>query len=170
MRQFNRGVVVTLISAGLMTFAVSELAFAQSSEEPPWHIMQSGPMLGRMEGDCPMMGAKMYGEDVPSYSEGRIAFLRTELSIKDSQKNVWEAYAEALRGNFQSLHDMHQAMKSTTSKMTPVERLDAHLKVVQERVKALAAVEGPLAALYEALTVDQRKKADRLLTQMGCMM
>ena len=40
----------------------------------------------------------------------------------------------------------------------------------QGRVKALEAVKGPLSALYEALNADQRKKADRILTPMGCMM
>ena len=158
--------------AGSMTASVSDIAFAQSSEEPhapPWHMMQGGPILGTMGGDCPTMGAIMYGEDVSSYGEGRIAFLKTELAIKDSQKVAWESYAEALRGNFQSLHEMQQTMKVGT-KTTPVDRLDVHLKAVQGRVKALEAVKGPLAALYEALTADQRKKADRILTPMGCMM
>ena len=117
---------------------ISSSAFAQSSEEshaPPWHVMQSGPMLGTMGGDCPTMGAIMYGEDVPSYSEGRIAFLKTELSIKDSQKALWDDYAQTLRGNFQSLHDMQKIMKSAPSNMTPVERLETHLQGVQGRVK-----------------------------------
>lgn len=173
MRKIARFISVIVFSAGSAVATVSGSALAQSSEEPhtpPWHVMQSGPMLGTMGGDCPTMGAIMYGEDVPSYSEGRIAFLRTELTIKESQKSVWDAYAEALRGNFQSLHEMRQAMKPNTSAMTPVERLDAHLKAVQGRVKALETVKGPLAALYESLTVDQRKKADRLITQMGCLM
>jgi len=112
----------------------------------------------------------MYGEDVTSYSEGRIAFLKTELAIKDTQKAAWESYAEALRGNFESLHEMQQTMKAGASKTTPLDRLDTHLKAVQGRLKELEAVKGPLAALYDVLTADQRKKADRILTHMGCMM
>ena len=173
MSNLKRFASTIVLLAGSMTAVVSDIAFAQSSEEPhapPWHVMQSGPMLGTMGGDCPTMGAIMYGEDVPSYSEGRIAFLKTELAIKDSQKAAWESYSESLRGNFQSLHEMQQTMKAGASKTTPVDRLDAHLKAVQGRVKALEAVKGPLAALYEALTADQRKKADRILAPMGCMM
>lgn len=173
MKNVKSCVAIVVLLAGSMTAMVSETAFAQSRDEPhtpPWHVMQSGPMLGTMGGDCPTMGAIMYGEDVSSYSEGRIAFLKTELTIKDSQKVLWDSYAETLRGNFQSLHEMQQTMKAGASKTTPVDRLDAHLKAVQGRVKALEAVKVPLAALYEALTADQRKKADRLLTQMGCMM
>lgn len=173
MINLSRFASTIVLLAASMTTVRSDIAFAQSSEEPhtpPWHMMQGGPILGTMGGDCPTMGAIMYGEDVPSYSEGRIAFLKTELTIRESQKAAWESYAEALRGNFQSLHEMQKTMKSGAPKTTPVDRLEAHLNAVHGRVKALEAVKVPLSALYEALTADQRKKADRILTPMGCMM
>lgn len=145
-------------------------ALAQSSADPPWHMMQGGPVLGTMGGNCPTMGTIMYGEDVPPYSEGRLAFLRTELAITDAQNTQWDAYASALRINFQSMHDMRRTMKTPVSDMTPVERLDAHLTAMRGRLKALEEVKPSLAALYTALSADQKKKADQLLTQMGCMM
>lgn len=143
---------------------------AASAADPPWHMMQGGPALGGMCGNCPTMGTVMYGEDVPSYSEGRLAFLKTELVITDTQESLWDAYAGALRSNFESMHDMRRTMKTRMSDMTSVERLDAHLTAMRGRVKALENVKSPLAALYAALSADQKKKADQLLTQMGCMM
>ena len=145
-------------------------AAAAGAGDPPWHMMQSGPVLGMMGGNCPTMGAVMYGEDVPSYSEGRLAFLKTELAITDAQKALWGDYANALRANFQSMHDMRRTMKTSMSDMTPVERLDTHLTAMRGRLKALEEVKPSLAALYAALSADQKKKADELLTQMGCMM
>jgi hypothetical protein len=123
-----------------------------------------------MGGNCPTMGAIMHGEDVPSYSEGRLAFLKTELAITDTQESLWGAYAGALRSNFESMHEMRRTMKTRMSDMTPVQRLDAHLTAMRGRLTALEDVKPPLTALYAALSADQRKKADQLLTEMGCMM
>jgi hypothetical protein len=143
---------------------------ATGAADPPWHMMQGGPALGAMGGNCPTMGAIMHGEDAPSYSDGRLAFLKTELAITDAQNALWDAYASALRANFQSMHDMRRTMKTSMSDMTPVQRLDAHLVAMRGRLNALEEVKPSLAALYAALSADQRTKADQLLTQMGCMM
>lgn len=142
-----------------------------ATPDPQWHMMRGvGPMSGLMGGDCPMTGGMMRGGDMPSFTEGRIAFLKAELAITDAQKDLWDAYAGALRANFQSMHDMRQTMKGRTSDMTPVERLEMHLTAMEARVKALQIIKPPLAALYAALAPDQKKRADELLISMGCMM
>jgi hypothetical protein len=142
-----------------------------ATPDSQWHMMRGvGPMSGLMSGDCPMTGGMMQGEDMPSFAEGRIAFLKAELAISDTQKGVWDTYADALRANFQGMHEMRQTMKGRTSAMTPVERLEMHLTAVEARVKALQVIKPPLAALYAALAPDQKKRADELLTSMGCMM
>ena len=41
---------------------------------------------------------------------------------------------------------------------------------MEGRLQALKDIKPALAALYEALSDDQKKKADQLLTSMGCMM
>ena len=144
---------------------------AQSAADTQWHMMRGGgPMLGMMAANCPMMGGMMEGADIPSFGEGRIAFLKAELAITHAQKDLWDAYAGALRTNFQSMHDMRRTMKTRMSDMTPVERLEAHLAAMDGRVKALKEVEPSLTALYAALSADQKKTADQLLTHMGCMM
>jgi len=40
---------------------------------------------------------------------------------------------------------------------------------MESRIAALKEVKPALANLYEALSSDQKKKADELLTGMGCM-
>jgi hypothetical protein len=142
-----------------------------AAPDAQWHMMRGiGPMSGLMNGNCPMMGGMMRGEDMPSFAEGRIAFLKAELAITEAQKDLWDAYAGALRANLQSMHDMRTSMKTPMSDMTPVERLEMHLTAMGGRVKALQAVKPALAALYTALAPDQKKRADELLTSMGCMM
>lgn len=142
--------------------------FAQSAESQ-WHMMRgAGPMLGSMAGGCSSMTAIMQSEDIPLFGEGRIAFLKAELAITDAQKEPWDAYAAALRANFQSMQDMRNAMRTTP--MTPVERLHAHLTALDARINALQALKPSLDALYNALSAEQKKIADELLTPVGCMM
>ena len=128
-----------------------------------------GGMMGMMGGGCPMMGAMMGDGETPSYSAGRIAFLKAELAITDSQQKVWDGYAEALKHNLQGMQDMHKTMMTAMMGKTPVEKLDAHVTAMESRLSALKEIKPALAALYEALSPAQRKKADGLLTGMGCM-
>ena len=124
---------------------------------------------GMMGGDCPMMGMMMGGTE-GTFAEGRIAFLKAELGITDSQKTVFDAYAAALKDNLESMRGMRQAMMGAMSGKTPVERLDAHLGMMENRLAALKEVKPKLEALYAALSDDQKKKANAVLTGMGCMM
>jgi hypothetical protein len=75
-----------------------------------------------------------------------------------------------IKANLQSMQDMMQTMRAIFDAKTPVERLDAHLAAMEAQLKALTDVKPFLAKLYEALSADQKKKADDLLTAMGCMM
>ncbi len=144
---------------------------AQSAADSQWHMMRGvGPMLGMMAANCPTMSGMLQGEDVPSFGEGRIAFLKAELAITEAQKDLWAAYAGALRANFQSMRDMPGTMKARMSDITPVERLEARLTAMEARVKALKEVKPSLVALYAALSPDQKTMADQLLSEIGCMM
>ena len=117
-----------------------------------------------------MMGM-MGGEgNMPSFVEGRTAFIKAELAITDAQKSVWEAYSAALRKNLESMQGMRKTMMGTMQAASPVERLDRHITAMEARLQSLKEVKPALADLYAALSDDQKKKADGLLTGMGCMM
>ena len=55
--------------------------------------------------------------------EGRIAFLRAELKITESQASAWNAFADALRTNSQKLGQVRASMTpqpgSANSKLRP---------------------------------------------------
>lgn len=137
------------------------------------HGGRMGPGMGMAAG-CPMpgmmMGMMMDEPVAPSFTEGRIAFLKAELAITDAQKSVWDAYAEALKKNLQGMQGMRQTMKTMWQAKSPVERLDAQITAMEERLKVLKEVKPTLAALHTALNEEQKKKAEALLTGMGCMM
>ncbi len=124
---------------------------------------------GMMGGGCGMMGTRSDGR-AETFVNGRIAFLKAELGITDAQKAAWDTYADALKRNLQSMQGMWQTMQAVFEAKTPVERLDARVTAMESRLAALKEVKPALAGLYAALSDDQKKKADELLTGMGCMM
>ena len=65
---------------------------------------------------------------------------------------------------------MQQAMKAVFEAKTPADRLDAQIAAMDSRLTALKDIKPALAKLYDALSADQKKKADELLTGMGCIM
>jgi hypothetical protein len=150
--------------AGLLAISGTG-AFAQGQMPGP---MPGRGMMGmmRMMTECQMM----MGGEMASHAEGRIAFLKAELAITDAQKAVWDAYAEALTKNLQGMQVTRATMMKTMEAKSPVERLDSHIAAMEGRVAALKEVKPALGALYTALSAEQKKKADELLTGMGCMM
>lgn len=132
--------------------------------------MMQGGMMQMMAGNCPMMGNMTGGGDMPAYTDGRIAFLKAELAITDAQKAAWDTYAASLKKNLMSMHDMRQKMMTAMSASNPAERLEARLAAMESRVASLKEVKPALTQLYGVLTDEQKKKADQILTGMGCMM
>jgi hypothetical protein len=122
-----------------------------------------------MMGGCGMMGATADGQ-TSTFAAGRTAFIKAELGITDAQKSAWDAYAEKLKTNLQSMQGMWQTMKAVFEAKTPADRLDAQIAAMDSRLTALKDIKPALAKLYDELSADQKKKADELLTGMGCMM
>lgn len=134
--------------------------------------MMGRGMMERMMGGGPsemMAGCQMAGGGAV-HADGRIAFLRAELNITDAQKTVWDAYAAQIKKNLQSMQDMQKSMTTMMDAKTPLERIDARIAVMDKRAQALKEIKPALAALYAALSAEQKSKADQILTGMGCMM
>ena len=124
---------------------------------------------GMMRMGCPMIAYGDNGETT-TFIEGRIAFLKAELKITDTQQEVWEGYTKALKSNLETMQSMHQLMQTAFDAKTPVERLDTQLSAMETRLNALKEMKPAVEKLYSALDETQREKADEVLTVMGCIM
>lgn len=122
-----------------------------------------GPMGMGMMGHGKMRNTK-------ALTEGRLAYIKTELEITEAQKNAWEDYANAIRTRSRTLQDLRPKLKHGLQSGTSVERIEARIKFMEARLEALKAVKAPLEALYTALNDTQKKKADTLLGKDHCMM
>ena len=135
-------------------------------------MMQRGMERGRMGMGQGMAGpGMMNGSMMPmmmgagaSHTEGRLAFIKTELKITDAQGPQWNAFADAVRTNAAAMTDMHRSMAS--QKMpgsTLPERLAMEDKVLSAHFSAFKKVHESLTKLYDVLSPEQRKAADGIV-------
>jgi LTXXQ motif family protein len=104
--------------------------------------------------------------------EGRLAYIKAELKITQTQELLWNAYAAAARENANTMLAhctamMGQRGSSTTS--LPV-RLDQHEQLMAAQLEAMRTMNKALKPFYAALSPEQKKTADQLMmSPMGMM-
>ena len=137
---------------------------------------QNGEMMGQggqgmMGGGGDGMGAGMMTgqEDLKAMVEGRLAYVKTALSITEEQATAWKAYEDAARADVQSMQTVHQAMMTAMQSGSAIDRMQTHITMMQARLDALKVLEPAAETLYQALTPEQKKKADTLLGMGGMM-
>jgi LTXXQ motif family protein len=131
---------------------------------------RNGPMMGgaMRDADCPMMGMMAMGQE--NRIDQRLAALKAQIAIKPEQDTAWNAYASAAKKNAEGMQATHKSMMSGMQAKTPLERIDAHITAVEARGTLLKAMKPAMAALYEALSAEQKTKANTMLSGKGCMM
>ena len=151
---------------------------AQAQPAPPPTQQGMGPSRGMMGGSemmnmmsdsmMQMMASRqcgMGGMGTIDRVEGRIAFLRTELKITDTQSAAWNAFADTLRNNAKSLGEVRATMMSQagTAPQSLVDRLTLQEKWLAARLEGTRAMKSALTNLAGTLSDDQKKTADQLL-------
>jgi LTXXQ motif family protein len=167
--------MVSLVAASLI-FAGTALA-QQSPREPQAPARgQPGSMMrpGMMEhGDwAPWMmgmgrhhGMMMAPGMIQAFAEGKLAFLKSWLDITEAQSGPWNAFADIVRAQARSLAESQQ--KRMPAPGQPESSLpqwvDLHLETMEEHLAAMKKIKPALDSLYQALTPEQRQKADQLI-------
>ena len=167
----------------LMLALIAGPALAQQPQHDEHHPAAPPPaagpgMPGGMAGggDMPMM-RMMMGRDGMSmmgamarHVEGRLAFLKTELKITDTQLPLWNAVADAMRANAKTMGDMAGGMMGGSQAGMLPEKLAMREKMMTAHLEALRKFKAAVDPLYAALGDEQKKTADELLIgPMGMM-
>jgi hypothetical protein len=139
-------------------------------------MMDMTQMMGRM-GMTRQSGCGTGGMATIDRVEGRIAFLRTELKITDTQTSAWNAFADALRTNAKNLGEVRASMSQAgTAPQSLVDRLTLQEKWLATRLEGTRAIKSALTNLVSTVSDDQKKTADEILalhmgmTAMMCPM
>ena len=103
-------------------------------------------------------------------TEARLAYLKTALKITDAQQREWDAFANTLRKHAREADQRMQAMRAEAAgrdkgeQPTAIERMErgqARLAQASARLNETLSAAKPL---YAALSPEQQKIADELLT------
>jgi hypothetical protein len=158
----KKTILSTLVSAALVAAAATPV------------LAQSGPSRG--EGPQARQHAQQQHEGqravrMPSERvEARLAYLKTALKITDAQQSVWNSFADVLRKHAREGDQRIQAARTEAAarekgtRPTAIERMERgqqRLAAAQTRQAETLAVAKPL---YAALSPEQQKVADELLT------
>jgi hypothetical protein len=131
------------------------------------NMMTGMPMMG-------MMGLGMSGIATIDRIEGRIAFLRTELKITETQTSAWNALADALRANAKKLGEVRTSMMTQFAARqqaaTLADRLELQEQWLRARLEGTQAIKTTFTSLYGILSEDQKNTANEILApHMGMM-
>jgi hypothetical protein len=137
-----------------------------------------GPMMGMMGGDCPMMGMMGRGmgmemggqgmmgrrfQHMGAMAEGRLAYLKSELKIADTQSEAWNGYAEAVMARVKLMQEMRKSMMEAMEDGSAIERMDARINGMTAMLDALKALKPATEKLYAVLAAEQKDIADDLI-------
>ena len=115
-----------------------------------------------------MMGPGTGGMATIDRVDGRIAYLRTELKITDTQAPAWNAFADALRANARKLGEIRASTMpkpgdSQPPASTMAERLDQQEQWLLARLEGTRTMKSAFTKLNDVLSDDQKKAASDLL-------
>ena len=134
----------SLTACGLLIMTLLP-ALAQTNESGMGGGMmgQNGEMMGLGGQGMMGMGAGMMTgqEDLKAMVEGRLAYVKTALSITEEQATAWKAYEDAARADVQSMQTVHQAMMTAMQSGSAIDRMQTHITVMQARLDALKVLE-----------------------------
>jgi len=93
--------------------------------------------------------------------ERQISDLKKRLNITPQQQPQFDAFAQAMRQNAQTMEPLMQEQQSANR--NAVDDLKASAKFAEAEADALKRLLTPLQSLYEALSDQQKKVADQVL-------
>ena len=161
----NKLFATTLVSVGLAAGAAS-LALAQTAGQPAPDA--GGGQFAQRQPD--QRAFRLPSERV----EARLAYIQTALKITAAQQSQWDAYANMLRKQagvmdkrFQERRAQMAQRPADARRPTLIERRERQrdrMVAATQRFDELLTVEKPL---YAALTPEQQRVADEVLTAGG---
>jgi hypothetical protein len=94
--------------------------------------------------------------------ERQIGELKKRLNITPQQQPQFDAFAQAMRQNAQSMEPLLQEQQQSPNR-SAVEDLKSAVKFAEAEADSLKRLLSPLQALYDSLSDPQKKTADQVL-------
>jgi hypothetical protein len=157
----------SILAAAAMATVIGGAAIAQGPgpmmDERGWGMRGGGMGWGMWRGGPWERGPDAMLDRV----EGRLAFVKAELTINETQAPAWKELADAVRTAAKHHNDRMKALVTgeARSKTLP-ERLEAQEQFLSVRLDEIRQIKGSLKNLYAVLSDDQKKEADHIVLPM----
>jgi hypothetical protein len=125
---------------------------------------KSGDSMGGMSHAGGMMNKMVCG--FADHLEGRLAYLKAELKLTDSQMGAWNAFADAWRAAAQKAKQKCDAadMRADHSKPAVLNKLTMMENHMADHLEVVRAQKGAIESLFTNLSDEQKKIANETLT------
>jgi len=154
----SRVAASALILAGL---AFASLSGAVASPSQPVQLAQTAAQAP------PAKGAKGTVVTPVDRVEKRITQLHERLKITDAQAAQWNAVADVMRANAQTIDTLTRQRAAKAKTMTAVDDIRSFQQLTQANADGLQKLATAWDALYGAMSDDQKKNADAVFRSFG---
>lgn len=97
--------------------------------------------------------------------EARIKYLHNRLRITPAQQPLWASLVQVMRENEKSMASVLKERFQAAKTGNAIDALNADSRVGEAQLEALKKFTAAFQALYDSLTIDQKKIADAILRQ-----
>jgi len=98
--------------------------------------------------------------------EDRIAYLHTQLKITSAQESQWNAFADVMRGNGETMGQLFQERKAPTN-VSALDDMKQYATIAQAHADGMKRLLDAFEPLYNSLSPEQKKLADTTFHQPG---
>ncbi|CAE6770993.1 hypothetical protein R75461_06619 [Paraburkholderia nemoris] len=98
--------------------------------------------------------------------EDRIAYLHTQLKITSAQESQWNAFADVMRGNGETMGQLFQQRKANTN-LSAIDDMKQYATIAQAHADGMKKLVDAFDPLYSSFSPEQKKLADVTFHQGG---
>lgn len=154
-----RAALALALGTALMGAPLGVAAAGDMAGSAEFRLAQGGPQ------GAPKAGAPKAQAQQPAPEQGmerQVAELKKRLNITPQQQPQFDAFAQAMRQNAQTMEPLMQEQQQSPNR-SAVEDLKAAAKFAEAEADALKRLLPPMQALYDSLSDPQKKVADQVL-------
>jgi len=98
--------------------------------------------------------------------EDRIAYLHTQLKITSAQESQWNAFADVMRNNGQTMGQLFQQRKASGN-LSAIDDMKQYADIAQAHADGMKKLVDAFDPLYSSFSPEQKKLADVTFHQPG---
>lgn len=92
--------------------------------------------------------------------EQRITYLHSALKITPQQESQWNAFADVMRSNGQTMAQLYEQRKADTNR-TALDDMKQYAQITQAHAEGMKKLVDAFEPLYNSFSPDQKKLADQ---------